>query len=129
MDMARLRLSFCLALLPLLFVSITWAQSNSADTVPLASLTELNTSASPSFRGFDNGDIAPANVSKVSFRELLPPGSVGMVLAQYQPWFGSRDHKNVGYRTDDPAQVRRQVDDMMSRGIDGVVLAWYGSLQ
>lgn len=41
-------------------------------------------------------------------------------------WFGDARHWDSGYRSDDPKQVARQVDDMMSRGIDGVIVAWYG---
>jgi hypothetical protein len=33
---------------------------------------------------------------------------------------------NVGYSSTDPAQVKRQINDMISRGIDGVVMVWYG---
>jgi PKD repeat protein len=33
---------------------------------------------------------------------------------------------NVGYSSDDPVQVNAQVNDMMSRGIDGAVADWYG---
>jgi ABC-type xylose transport system substrate-binding protein len=34
---------------------------------------------------------------------------------------------NVGYRSDDPAQVHRQIEDMISRGIDGVIIDWRGT--
>ncbi len=33
---------------------------------------------------------------------------------------------NVGYSSTDPAQVHRQITDMISRGIDGVIVDWYG---
>ncbi|HXJ85869.1 MAG TPA: hypothetical protein VMS18_03570 [Candidatus Binatia bacterium] len=33
---------------------------------------------------------------------------------------------NVGYSSTDPTQVHRQVTDMISRGIDGVIIDWYG---
>jgi hypothetical protein len=33
---------------------------------------------------------------------------------------------NVGYSSNDPAQVQRQIADMISRGIDGVIVDWYG---
>jgi hypothetical protein len=41
-------------------------------------------------------------------------------------WFGQPGHANVGYNSTDPAQVQRQITDMISRGIDGVVVDWYG---
>src|SRR5260221_10387872 len=34
---------------------------------------------------------------------------------------------NIGYSSTDPAQVKRQIADMISRGIDGVLINWYGS--
>jgi hypothetical protein len=33
---------------------------------------------------------------------------------------------NVGYSSTDPNQVARQITDMISRGIDGVIIDWYG---
>jgi hypothetical protein len=32
----------------------------------------------------------------------------------------------VGYNSVDPDQVHRQITDMISRGIDGVIVDWYG---
>jgi hypothetical protein len=42
------------------------------------------------------------------------------------PWFGDARHRDVGYRSDDPQQVRHQVADMASRGIQGAIVDWYG---
>jgi hypothetical protein len=42
-------------------------------------------------------------------------------------WFGNSGHMNVGYRSDDPAQVHKQVEDMISRGIQGAIVDWYGA--
>src|SRR5438477_13010717 len=33
----------------------------------------------------------------------------------------------VGYNSQDPAQIHRQNTDMISRGIDGMNIDWYGS--
>jgi len=33
---------------------------------------------------------------------------------------------NVGYSSTDPAQIHRQIQDLISRGIDGVIIDWYG---
>ena len=33
---------------------------------------------------------------------------------------------NVGYSSTDPTQVKNQIDDLVSRGIDGVIIDWYG---
>jgi hypothetical protein len=87
---------------------------------PISELTANNTSAA---RGLNT---PPANTSKLPIRSLLYPGATTKILVRYMGWHGSAKHKNVGYRSDDPAQVRRQVQDMASRGIDGTIVAWYG---
>jgi len=92
----------------------------------LAAATSNNTSASASFAGTGNGNIPPGNVSKVSFRELLYPGASTRIYVHVMPWWGESSHINVGYDSADPSQVKRQINDMISRGIDGLVLDWYG---
>lgn len=95
-------------------------------TTTLAAETGNNTSAANSFQAQKNGNSAAGNVSKVDTRELLYSGSKTAIYAHYMPWFGKASHMNVGYSTTDPAQAARQVDDMMSRGIQGIVVDWYG---
>jgi PKD repeat protein len=97
-------------------------------TEPMVSsrCTGNNTSASSGFIDSDNGNAGAANTSKVSIRRLLYPGSKTKVYAHWVGWFGPSNHIQVGYKSDDPAQVRRQVNDMISRGIDGVVVDWFG---
>ena len=41
-------------------------------------------------------------------------------------WFGQSSHINIGYNSASQTQVNAQVADMMSRGIDGAVIDWYG---
>jgi len=41
-------------------------------------------------------------------------------------WFGWSNHYDVGYHSDDPVQIKAQVSDMLSRGIRGVIIDWYG---
>jgi hypothetical protein len=95
-------------------------------TTTLAAETSNNTSAANGFATQGNGNVAPANVSKEPAQALLYLGSNTLVLTTWQPWFGGSNHMNVGYRSDDPAQVHRQVVDMISRGINGVVIDWFG---
>jgi PKD repeat protein len=95
-------------------------------TTTLAGETGNNTSAAASFTGQSNGNIAGANVSKVATRTLLYPGSTSKIYVNFLPWFGFGDHVDVGYVSNDPAQVQKQVDDMVSRGLDGAVIDWYG---
>ena len=95
-------------------------------TTTLSAETANNTSAYPSFAALSNGDIAPGNVSKLPTTNLLYSGATTAVYAQFQPWFGQSSHINVGYNSDDPTQVQNQVTDMVSRGISGAIVDWYG---
>jgi hypothetical protein len=88
--------------------------------------TANNTSASNAFTAQLNGLPKPANVSKVDTRSLLYSGSSTKIYAHLLGWFGEAGHMNVGYRSDDIQQVHRQVEDMMSRGIQGAILDWFG---
>ena len=92
----------------------------------LAAETSNNTSASNSFAGQANNNLAAGSVGKGPIASLLYPGSTTRVYAHFMPWFGGANHVNVGYDSTDPAQVHRQVDDMISRGIRGAIVDWYG---
>jgi len=95
-------------------------------TTTLAAETANNTSAAQSFLKQTNGNIAGANISKAPMRSLLYPGSTAKIYAHFVPWFGFGDHMNVGYVSSDTLQVQKQVNDMVSRGLDGAVIDWYG---
>ncbi len=95
-------------------------------TTTLAAQTANNTSAANSFSGQTNGNAGVGNVSKVNVHSLLYPGASTKVYAHLLLWFGGSNHMNVGYSSTDPAQVQRQITDMISRGIDGVIVDWYG---
>jgi hypothetical protein len=100
--------------------------STSADTT-IEEQTRNNTSASNDFRGTQNGNPPPAHVSKEPLRSLLYAQANTKIYARVVPFFlNSQKHINVGYSSDDPREVRRQVEDMMSRGIDGAIIDWYG---
>jgi PKD repeat protein len=95
-------------------------------TTTLSAQTANNTSAASSFTALSNGDPASGNVSKLAITNLLYPGATTAIYAQFQPWFGQSSHINVGYNSDDPTQVHNQVTDMLSRGISGAIVDWYG---
>jgi hypothetical protein len=95
-------------------------------TTTLAKQTANNTSAANSFSAQSNGNAAATNVSKVDMHTLLYPGATTKVYAHLMLWFGGSNHMNVGYSSTDPKQVHRQITDMISRGIDGVIVDWYG---
>jgi PKD repeat protein len=69
---------------------------------------------------------ASGNVSRVPMRSLLYSGANTKVYAAIMGWFGKSSHLNVGYNSQDPAQLDKQMADMKARGIDGAILAWYG---
>jgi Glycosyl hydrolase family 71 len=103
--------------------SILNAQSAPAPTI-LCAETKNNTSASDSFQGMPNGVPAPGNVSRVQVATLLSKGHAVPVYAHWMGWFGAHDHADVGYRSDDREQIRRQVEDMVARGFAGVIASW-----
>jgi hypothetical protein len=47
-------------------------------------------------------------------------------LAVYEPWFGHPRHISVGYSSQDPAAIRKQIDLAKTLGISGFVVDWYG---
>jgi hypothetical protein len=102
------------------------AQTPITPTTTLGTETGNNTSASSSFKKQTNGNAGAGNVSKLSIRRLLYPGSTTKIYAAVMPWFGRSDHMSVGYNSADPGLIRAQVDDMLSRGIQGVIIPWYG---
>ncbi|HEU5235060.1 MAG TPA: PKD domain-containing protein [Terriglobales bacterium] len=103
-----------------------FSATNITPTTTLAAESGNNTSAAPSFQAQSNGNATPGNVSKVATSTLLYSGSTTAVYAHFMPWFGVSYHMNVGYNSADPTQVKKQVDDMISRGIAGVIIDWYG---
>ena len=95
-------------------------------TTTLSAETSNNTSAADSFAEQSNGNAAAGNVSKVATRTLLYPGSTAKIYAHFMPWFGSPKHMSIGYISDDSQQIKKQVTDMVSRGLNGVIIDWYG---
>lgn len=95
-------------------------------TTTLSAETGNNTSAADSFAAQSNGNAAAGNVSKVATRTLLYPGSTAKIYAHFMPWFGSPKHMSVGYISNDSQQIKKQVNDMVSRGMNGVIIDWYG---
>jgi PKD repeat protein len=95
-------------------------------TTTLTAETANNTSAADSFTTQTNGNNGASNISKVSTHNLLYPGATGKVYAHLMLWFGGSNHMNVGYTSDSTTQVHKQVTDMISRGIDGTIIDWYG---
>ena len=119
------RIKLC-AVLPLVISSAAWASNYVVPNTTLAAQTANNTSAANGFSNQSNGNMGANNVSKVDIHSLLYSGASTKIFAHMMLWFGDSGHMNIGYSSSDPGQVQRQVDDMISRGIDGVVIDWYG---
>ena len=96
-------------------------------TTTVTAETSNNTSAANSFKSQSNGNLGATNISKVDIHTLLYPGSHTKIIAHLMPWFGKSYHMNVGYISDTPEQVHKQVTDMISRGVNGVIVDWYGA--
>jgi hypothetical protein len=95
-------------------------------TTTLTAQTSNNTSAANSFVSQSNGNRGAGNISKVDVHSLLYSGTTTKLYAHMLLWFGQSSHMNVGYSSADSAQIKSQIDDMISRGIDGVIIDWYG---
>jgi len=92
----------------------------------LSAETANNTSAANTFTAQSNGNMGAGNVSRASLRTLMYPGFTGKIYTHLMPWFGSSSHMNIGYDSADPAEIARQIVDMQARGLDGVIVDWYG---
>ena len=95
-------------------------------TTTLALETGRNTSTASTFPTSVNGNLGAANVSKEDLRKLLYPGAKAKIYAHYMAWWGNASHINIGYSSTDALQVRNQISDMLSRGINGMIIDWYG---
>ena len=54
------------------------------------------------------------------------PNSWPQILAAYQPWFGEKNHMNVGYSSNDPVKLQEQITKAKDLGIAAFVVNWYG---
>jgi hypothetical protein len=118
-----------LAVIAVLLVSSAVAFAGNTYIVPtttLAAQTSNNTSAADNFSSQTNGNRGAGNVSKVDVHSLLYSGATTKTYAHLLLWFGPSNHINVGYSSTDPAQIARQITDMIGRGINGVIIDWYG---
>jgi hypothetical protein len=79
------------------------------------------TIAALSLAGCHRGDL------RQSLQRMEPVRAAGtQLLAVYQPWFGEREHVDVGYRSNDPEVLAQQVDHARELNISGFLVNWYG---
>lgn len=122
--------------------------------VPLASLTNHNTSAYPAYNQSNFGanfgtttwisqdgttmpvdptkvdeslnPITPGHVSKTDVHTLIPSRPSLRWFAHATPWFGSSSHIDIGLTCNATSYVAAMINDMKRRGFNGVVIDWYG---
>jgi hypothetical protein len=70
---------------------------------------------------------APARA--VALKDLPQAPGSPKVLADYQPWFGDPQHIDVGYSSQDPNVLRKQIESARNMGIYAFVVDWYGPRQ
>ena len=71
-------------------------------------------------------ECAQTNVNRI-LRENRPANtSPTKVLAVYEPWFGHPRHIDVGYSSQDPVVIKKQIEEAKKLGITGFVIDWYG---
>jgi hypothetical protein len=59
-------------------------------------------------------------------RNAQAPALSPKLLAVYMPWFGDHTHMDVGYSSQDPAVLRKQIQQAGRMGISAFVVDWYG---
>jgi hypothetical protein len=123
--MHRLRFAMTVAIIVSPLVSFA-STLTIKPTTTLAAQTSNNTSAANGFLAQTNGNLGAGNVSKMDVHSMLYAGANTKVYAHLLLWFGGTNHMNVNYSSTDPAQIKNQVADMISRGINGVIIDWYG---
>jgi hypothetical protein len=68
----------------------------------------------------------PSNLGQ-TIRQNVPTTDVSpRILAVYEPWFGHPQHISVGYSSQDPVVIRKQIEEAKTLGISGFVVDWYG---
>ena len=121
-----MRFRYFVAVLLLAQSMLSSASSYVVPTTTLAEQTSNNTSAANWFPNQTNGNKGAGNISKVDIHSLLYPGATTKIYAHLLTWFGGTSHMNIGYSSNDRRRSSGQIEDMISRGINGVIIDWYG---
>jgi hypothetical protein len=73
-------------------------------------------------------DSPAGHISSISIKQLMYSGWTGKLTCEYQPWFGTSNHKSVGYNENSSATVASQDSFMITEGCDVNLIDFYGSL-
>jgi hypothetical protein len=72
-----------------------------------------------------HGCLAPASNAPVHLK-YRAAGASPQVIALYEAWFGHPRHISVGYSSQDPGEIARQIKAAKQMGISAFVVDWYG---
>lgn len=64
--------------------------------------------------------------NRVTRLQYRAEGNSPQVIAVYEAWFGHPRHISVGYSTQDPAEIKKQIRHAQAMGITAFVVDWYG---
>lgn len=70
---------------------------------------------------------AQDNGVRARLQQWKRAGSPPKAIAAYMPWFGDKNHIDVGYSSHDLDVLRRQIDEAVNLGISGFAVDWNGS--
>ena len=66
------------------------------------------------------------NLGRVLRENSPAPEAAPRLLAVYEPCFGHPRHIDVGYSSQDPVVIKKQIEQAKNLGISGFVVDWYG---
>jgi hypothetical protein len=72
------------------------------------------------------GGCTTSGVHRTLKQSGLSPALSPELLAVYMPWFGDHSHMDVGYSSQDPPLLRKQIQQARRMGIAAFVVDWYG---
>lgn len=72
-----------------------------------------------------HGCSAPGSTSTGQLK-YRATGNSPQVIALYEAWFGHPRHISVGYSSQDPAVIKKQIQKAKALGISAFVVDWYG---
>jgi hypothetical protein len=86
-------------------------------------LSRIGIALSLAILGLRGCSFPPSQPAKLKYKAT---GETPQVLALYEAWFGHPKHISVGYSSQDPDVISRQIRQARSLGITAFVVDWYG---
>jgi hypothetical protein len=70
--------------------------------------------------------LGPSHPAPLQYKAAGPSPEV---IALYEAWFGHPQHISVGYSSQDPTVIKKQIRHAKALGISAFVVDWYGDRQ